>query len=232
MRATIQVLMHGQAHPRAYIPSWLVGPPPRLICLLLFCAALRMGGAWAAAAAVPRLACRRAAHRWRRVAALQKVAEREERERRRAEAAKAKEEAKRYPMEDLELLAELRQKAAETGEAALHSARLASSAGGALGSRLRPPGLWHGAQGAGSIHAQRGPLPGGPGARRLGTFAGGGKLAVVELCPWEGGAWKSSKPEEGQLKEQNLFCEPSMLCVCIPDQARSLLPKTWRNPTG
>ncbi|KAL4440713.1 hypothetical protein ABPG77_000422 [Micractinium sp. CCAP 211/92] len=47
---------------------------------------------------------------------LQKVAEREERERRRAEAAKAKEEAKRYPMEDVELLAELRQKAAETGE--------------------------------------------------------------------------------------------------------------------
>lgn len=48
---------------------------------------------------------------------LQKIAEREERERRRAEAARAKEEAKRYPMEDLELLEELRQRALEGGEA-------------------------------------------------------------------------------------------------------------------
>ena len=43
--------------------------------------------------------------------------EREERERHRAEAARAKEDAKRYPMEDLELLLELQQKAAEEGEA-------------------------------------------------------------------------------------------------------------------
>ncbi|PRW55979.1 DDT domain-containing isoform A [Chlorella sorokiniana] len=48
----------------------------------------------------------------------QKAVEREERERRRAEKAKEKEEAKRYPLEDLELLEELRQKAAEAGEAA------------------------------------------------------------------------------------------------------------------
>jgi phage gp16-like protein len=52
--------------------------------------------------------------------ASQKLAEREERERRRVEAHKAKEEAKRYPMDDLELLAELRQKAAETGECLLN----------------------------------------------------------------------------------------------------------------
>ncbi|PSC69056.1 DDT domain-containing protein [Micractinium conductrix] len=48
----------------------------------------------------------------------QKLVEREEREKRRAEAAKAKEDAKRYPMEDLELLAELQAKAKETGEPA------------------------------------------------------------------------------------------------------------------
>ncbi|EFN58898.1 expressed protein [Chlorella variabilis] len=48
----------------------------------------------------------------------QKLVEREEREKRKAEAARAKEEARKYPMEDLELLEELRQKAAEAGEAA------------------------------------------------------------------------------------------------------------------
>ena len=47
---------------------------------------------------------------------LQKLIEREEREKRRAEAAKEKEDARRYPMEDLELLQELRDKAAEAGE--------------------------------------------------------------------------------------------------------------------
>lgn len=52
---------------------------------------------------------------------LQKQVEREERERRRAEAAKAKEEARRYPMEDLELLAELQQKAVEDGATAAAS---------------------------------------------------------------------------------------------------------------
>ena len=46
---------------------------------------------------------------------LQKLVEREEREKRRAEAAKEKEDARRYPMEDLELLQELREKAAEAG---------------------------------------------------------------------------------------------------------------------
>ena len=47
---------------------------------------------------------------------LQRLVEKEEREKRRAEAAKEKEDARRYPMEDLELLQELREKAAEAGE--------------------------------------------------------------------------------------------------------------------
>ena len=77
----------------------------------------------------------------------QRAVEREERERQRAEAARAKEQARRYPMEDLELLAELRCQAAEAGACVEPAAsrgsaparRLCARVGGGLraGGRMR-----------------------------------------------------------------------------------------------